>query len=349
MRNKREVKIGNVTIGGENKIAVQSMTNTDTKDVKSTVAQINALEKAGCEIVRSAFYDVDCTNYIKDIKKGINIPLVADIHFDYKIALGAIKNGIDKIRINPGNIGEDWKIREVVKAANDFGVPIRVGGNTGSLPKDVLEKYGVCAKSLVLSAQRNIEILEDMNFRNIVVSLKSSDVLICREAYEIMNEKNDYPLHLGVTEAGTILDSAIKSSACLGALLMEDIGDTIRISVSGDPVSEIGVAKKLLKCCGKLSEGVEIVSCPTCARCTLDIETLAGKVADYTKDIKKPLKIAVMGCAVNGPGEAKNADFGVAGGGGNGLIFEKGKTLKKVPESELFDNLKELIEKYKND
>lgn len=331
MRNKREVKIGNVLIGKDHPIAVQSMTNTDTKDVKSTVAQIKALENAGCEIVRSAFYDVQCTEYIKDIKEEITIPLVADIHFDYKIAVNAIKNGIDKVRINPGNIGEEWKIREVVKAAKDYCVPIRVGGNTGSLPKDIEKQYGISAKSLVLSAQRNISVLEDMDFRNIVVSLKSSNVLICKEAYEMMDELCDYPLHLGVTEAGTILDAAIKSSAGLGALIMNDIGDTVRISVSGDPVSEIGVAKKLLKFCGKLNEGVEVVSCPTCARCSLDIESLSSKVSEYTKDIKKPLKIAVMGCAVNGPGEAKDADFGIAGGGGCGLIFEKGKVLKKVP------------------
>lgn len=347
MKNTKEIRIGNVLIGGKNKIAIQSMTNTDTKDIDATVSQIKRLEEAGCDIIRSAVYDVECAKMIPQIKSRINIPFVADIHFDYKIAVEAIKNGADKIRINPGNIGEDWKIREVVKAAKDYNIPIRVGGNTGSLSSDILKEYGISAASLVESAKRNVNVLEDMDFTDIVISLKSSNVMICKEAYEAMSEITDYPFHIGVTEAGTLEDSQIKSAIGIGSLLLNGIGDTVRVSISGDPVNEIYVAKKILKTCGCLDEGVDIISCPTCARCSLDIEKIATEIKEYTKDIKTPLKIAVMGCAVNGPGEAKDADFGVAGGGGEGLIFEKGNILKKVSQDKLAGELIKLIEKYR--
>lgn len=347
MRKTREIQIGNIRIGAGHPVAVQSMTNTQTKDVAATVQQILSMEAAGCDIVRSAVYDLECARLIPQIKRRIHIPFVADIHFDYRVAVEAIKNGADKVRINPGNIGGRERVREVVKAAKDYRVPIRVGGNTGSLPKDVAQEYGVSAKALFISAQRNIEMLEEMDFHDIVVSLKSSCVPVCVEAYRMMAEVSDYPLHVGITEAGTLQDASIKSAIGIGTLLMEGIGDTIRVSVTGDPLCEIPVAQKILKYCGKRQQGVEIISCPTCSRCTLDIEALADKLADYTADITKPLKIAVMGCAVNGPGEAKDADFGIAGGGGQGLIFEKGKTLKKVPEAELYAELIRLVDKYR--
>lgn len=338
------ISIGAVRIGGGNPISIQSMTNTDTKDVAATVSQIHALEDAGCEIIRCAVYDMECADALSEIKKAIRIPLVADIHFDHRIAIAAIKNGADKVRINPGNIGGKKEILEVVKAACDYGVPIRVGANAGSLPKDILDKHGNTARALVAGAMRNIEILEEAGFDKIVVSLKSSDARICRDAYQRMSELTGYPLHLGVTEAGTYIDASIKSAIGLGALLLDGIGDTMRVSITGDPVREIGVAKKILRFCGERKEGAEIISCPTCARCTLDIEKLADQVSEYTKNITKPVKIAVMGCAVNGPGEAREADAGIAGGGGYGVLFSRGAVLKKVREEDLFEELKILID-----
>ncbi len=344
MRNTKEILIGNVKIGGANPIAIQSMTNTDTRNADATVRQIIDLEAAGCEIVRISAYDMECAEKIPEIKKGIHIPLVCDVHFDHRIAVECIRRGADKIRINPGNIGGKKEILEVVGAAADYGVPIRVGANSGSLPKDILQEYGNTANALVLAAMRNIETLAETGFNDIVVSLKSSDVKTCRDAYTKISRMTEFPLHLGVTEAGTYIDASIKSAIGIGALLLDGIGDTIRVSVTGDPVREIGIAKKILKFCGLRNEGVEIISCPTCARCTLDIEKLAGQIAEYTKNLPGPLKIAVMGCAVNGPGEAREVDFGVAGGGGMGLVFSHGNVLKKVPEEELFHELKKLID-----
>jgi (E)-4-hydroxy-3-methylbut-2-enyl-diphosphate synthase len=340
----REIAIGKVRIGAGNPIAVQSMTNTDTKDIKATVRQIRLLQAAGCEIVRLAVYDMECALAIPKIKKEISIPLVADVHFDHKIALAAIRSGVDKVRINPGNIGGRKEITEVVRAASDHNVPIRVGANAGSLPKDILKQYKNPAQALVAGAMRNVEILGETGFDKIVVSLKSSDARVCRDANQMISKMIDYPLHLGVTEAGTYFDASVKSAIGLGALVLDGIGDTIRVSVTGDPVREIGVAKKILLFCGARREGVEIISCPTCARCSLDIEKLAEKIAAYTENISKPMKIAVMGCAVNGPGEAKEADAGIAGGGGRGVLFSKGAVLKTVPEEDLFEELKKLID-----
>lgn len=344
MENTKEIAIGNVKIGGGNPVAIQSMTNTDTKDDSATVRQINDLADAGCEIARISVYDMECANKIPAIKKGIRIPLVCDIHFNHRIAVESIRRGADKIRINPGNIGGKKEILEVVRAASDYGVPIRVGANSGSLPKDILAEHGNTANALVLAAMRNIETLAETGFEDIVVSLKSSDVKTCRDACTQISKLTHFPLHLGVTEAGTYADASIKSAIGIGSLLLDGIGDTIRVSVTGDPVREIDIAKKILRFCGLRNEGVEIISCPTCARCTLDIEKLAGQVAEYTKNLAGPLKIAVMGCAVNGPGEAREADLGVAGGGGMGVVFSHGSILKKAPEAELFSELKKLID-----
>jgi (E)-4-hydroxy-3-methylbut-2-enyl-diphosphate synthase len=343
-KTTKEIAIGAVRIGGGNRVAIQSMTNTDTKDVAATVSQIHALTDAGCEIIRCAIYDMECADALSNIKDAIHIPLVADIHFDHRIAVAAIEKGADKVRINPGNIGGKKEILEVVRAALDYGVPIRVGANSGSLPKDISDKHGNTAQALVEGAMRNVEILEEAGFDKIVVSLKSSDARVCRDAYKMIAEMTGYPLHLGVTEAGTYTDASIKSAIGLGALLLDGIGDTIRVSITGDPVREIGVAKKILQFCGERREGAEIISCPTCARCTLDIEKLAEQVADYTRNIPKPIKIAVMGCVVNGPGEAREADAGVAGGGGYGVLFLRGAVIKKVHEKDLFEELKKLID-----
>ncbi len=340
----KEISIGKVRIGAGNPIAIQSMTNTDTKDIKATIRQIRLLQTAGCEIVRLAVYDMECAQVLPEIKKAIRIPLVADVHFDRRIAVAAIQNGADKVRINPGNIGGRNEILEVVRAASDYGVPIRVGANSGSLPKDISDQYGNTAQALVAGAMRNVEILSETGFDQIVVSLKSSDARVCRDANQMISKMVDYPLHLGVTEAGTYIDASIKSALGLGALILDGIGDTIRVSITGDPVREIGIARKILLFCGARRLGVEIISCPTCARCSLDIEKLADEVAAYTESISKPMKIAVMGCAVNGPGEAREADAGIAGGSGCGVLFSKGAVIKKVPEEDLFEELKKLID-----
>ncbi|ADL68930.1 4-hydroxy-3-methylbut-2-en-1-yl diphosphate synthase [Thermoanaerobacterium thermosaccharolyticum] len=350
MRKKtKEVRIGNIYIGGNNPIAVQSMTNTDTKDIKKTVNQIRDLQNAGCDIVRVAVLDFEAANAIKEIKKEINIPIVADIHFNYRLAIEAIKNGADKIRINPGNIGGEDKLKLVADAAKDSGIPIRVGVNSGSLEKDILNKYGgVTAEGIVESALKSVSLLEKCGFYDIVISLKTSNVPLTIESYKLISEKVNYPLHVGVTEAGTSCSGTIKSSIGIGTLLYMGIGDTIRVSLTGNPLEEVKVGKQILKSLGLSKGGVEIISCPTCGRTKINLIDLAKKVENATASIKEDIKIAVMGCAVNGPGEAKEADIGIAGGAGEGLIFKHGKVLKKVPEDRLFDEfMKELYDMLK--
>ncbi len=342
---KKEVRIRDKTIGGNHLIAIQSMTNTNTKDVASTIAQINELEKAGCDIVRIAVTDDEEVEAVKKIKSETNIPLVADIQFDYKIALGCIKNGIDKVRINPGNIGNEDKIREVVNACKAYGVPIRIGVNGGSLQKDILNKYGKkTTDGLVESVARNIDLLERFNFDDIVISAKSSDVNMMIDSYTEISKRFNYPLHLGVTEAGLFLSGAVKSSIGIGTLLYNGIGDTIRVSLTDDPLNEVKVAKEILKSLNLYNKGVNLISCPTCSRTKFNLIGLANKVEKMVEDLDKNITIAVMGCAVNGPGEAREADIGVAGGNGEGLIFKKGEILRKVKEEDLLEELKKEIE-----
>lgn len=331
------IKIGNQIIGGGNPILIQSMTNTKTEDVNATVEQILALEKAGCDIIRSTANNEDAAKAFKDIKKQIHIPIVADIHFDYKLAIMAMENGADKIRINPGNIGSIDRIKEVVKCAQNYNVPIRVGVNSGSLEKELVEKYhGVTAQGIVESALDKVHILEDLNFDNIVISIKSSDVLMCVKAHELIAKETNYPLHVGITEAGTITRGNIKSAVGLGIILNQGIGDTIRVSLTGDPVNEIVSAKLILKTLGLRSGGIEVVSCPTCGRTSIDLIGLANKVENLVTDYEHlNIKVAVMGCVVNGPGEAREADLGIAGGNGEGLLIKHGEIIKKVPEEQL--------------
>ncbi len=336
------IHIGNVAIGGGNPIAIQSMTNTRTEDVDATVAQILALEKVGCEIIRCAVPTMEAAEAIKAIKKQIHIPLVADIHFDYRLAIAAIENGADKIRINPGNIGDISRVKAVVDKAKEYGIPIRVGVNSGSLEKNLVEKYGgVTAEGIVESALDKVRIIEELGYDNLVVSIKSSDVLMCVKAHELIAEKCSYPLHVGITEAGTILSGNIKSSVGLGIILHEGIGDTIRVSLTGDPLEEIKSAKIILRTLGLRKGGIEVVSCPTCGRTKIDLIGLANKVEEMVQDIPLDIKVAVMGCVVNGPGEAKEADIGIAGGIGEGLLIKKGEIVKKVKEDELLDTLRE--------
>ena len=338
-RNKtKQIKVGNVIIGGNNKVVIQSMTNTKTKDVESTVKQINELENAGCEIIRVACLDIEDAKAIKEIKKGINIPIVADIHFDYKIALEAIKSGVDKVRINPGNIGSIEKIKKVVDACKEKNIPIRIGVNSGSLEKDLLVNGHVTAKGLVESARRHVKILEDLDFYDICISIKASDLDLCIKAYEEAAKTFPYPLHLGITEAGTDFSGTIKSSIGLGYLLRKGIGNTIRVSLSSDPVDEIKVAKEILKDT-KLLEMPTLVSCPTCGRTQIDLIPLAKKIEKFLETIEKPIKVAVMGCAVNGPGEARDADIGIAGGIEEGIIFKKGKIIKKIKQKDFYKEL----------
>ncbi len=340
----KEILVGNVKIGGGNPVAIQSMTNTSTKDVEATVAQILALEAEGCEIVRVAVPDIESGEAIKAIKKRINIPLVADIHFDYRLAILAMENGVDKIRINPGNIGKIENIKKVVDVAKERNIPIRVGVNSGSLESELIEKYsGVTPIGLVESALNNAKIIEDLGYDNIVLSLKASNVPFALEAYEKVAEKTNYPLHVGITEAGTLYKGNIKSAAGLGAILSRGIGDTIRVSLTGDPVEEIKSAKEVLQSLGLRTFGIEYISCPTCGRTEVDLIGIAQEVEERTKDLKRDIKIAVMGCVVNGPGEAKEADYGIAGGKGVGIIFKKGVLVKKVDESELVSELIEFI------
>lgn len=340
----RKINVAGVQIGGQNKVVIQSMTNTKTKDVKSTVEQILKLENASCEIVRVACLDIEDAKAIKEIKSKIHIPIVADIHFDYKIALEAINSGVDKIRINPGNIGDEERVKKVVDACKQKNIPIRIGVNGGSLEKDLLDSNGkVTAKAMVESARRHIEILEKLDFHNICISLKASDLDLCLSAYEEASKTFNYPLHLGITEAGTAFSGTIKSSIGLGYLLRNGIGDTLRVSLSDDPVEEIKVAKEILKDCNLYNESPKLVSCPTCGRTQIDLIPIAKEVEEFLQTIKADITVAVMGCAVNGPGEAKNADIGIAGGIKEGLLFKKGEIVKKVKQEEIVDVLKEEI------
>ena len=335
------VQIGNMKIGGGNPIAIQSMTNTKTEDVEATVAQIHALEKAGCEIIRCAVPTMEAAEALGEIKKQIHIPLVADIHFDYRLAIAAIENGADKIRINPGNIGDASRVQAVVDKAKEHGIPIRVGVNSGSLEKNLVEKYsGVTAEGLVESAMDKVHMIEEMGYDNLVVSIKSSDVLMCVKAHELIADQCKYPLHVGITESGTLLAGNIKSSIGLGLILHQGIGDTIRVSLTGDPTEEIKSAKLILKTLGLRKGGIEVVSCPTCGRTKIDLIGLANQVEQMVADIPLDIKVAVMGCVVNGPGEAKEADIGIAGGIGEGLLIEKGEIVKKVKEEELLETLR---------
>ena len=337
----RVVRIGDVAIGGENPIRIQSMCNTKTEDVEATVAQIRALTAAGCEIVRVAVPTVAAAEAIGDIRRQIKIPLVADIHFDYRLALAAMEHGADKIRINPGNIGEDWKLREVVNAAKERNIPIRVGVNSGSLEKDLLQKYGgVTAEGIVESALEKVHRIEELGYENLVISIKSSDVLMCIRAHELLADKTDYPLHIGITEAGTLLRGTVKSAVGLGIILYEGIGDTIRVSLTGDPLEEIKAAREILKSLGLRKGGVEVVSCPTCGRTEIDLIGLANRVESLVERYSDlDVRVAVMGCVVNGPGEAREADFGVAGGKGAGVLIRKGEVIRTMPEAELLPAL----------
>ena len=338
----RTVQIGGRVIGGGNPVLIQSMTNTKTEDVNATVQQILELEKAGCEIIRCAVPTMEAAGALREIKKQIHIPLVADIHFDYRLAISSIENGADKIRINPGNIGSTDRIRAVVDAAKERNIPIRVGVNSGSLEKELVEKYhGVTAEGLAESALDKVHIIEDLGYDNLVISIKSSDVLMCARAHELLSQKTDHPLHVGITEAGTLYSGTIKSSVGLGIILYQGIGDTIRVSLTGSPLEEVKAAKLILRTLGLRKGGIEVVSCPTCGRTRIDLIGLANKTEEMVQDIPLDIKVAVMGCVVNGPGEAKEADIGIAGGVGTGLLIRGGEVIKKVPEEELLSVLRE--------
>ena len=339
------IRIGDRLIGGGNPILIQSMTNTRTEDVEATVAQIKRLTEAGCEIIRCTVPTLEAAQAIKEIKKQITIPLVADIHFDYKMAIAAMENGADKIRINPGNIGGKDKVAAVVRVAKERNIPIRVGVNSGSLEKELVEKYhGVTAEGIVESALDKVHMIEDLDYQNLVISIKSSDVLMCVKAHEILAAQTDYPLHVGITESGTIISGNIKSSIGLALILHQGIGDTIRVSLTGDPVEEIKSAKLILRTLGLRKGGIEVVSCPTCGRTKINLIGLANQVETLVAGYPLNIKVAVMGCAVNGPGEAREADIGIAGGIGEGLLIKKGEIIKKVPESELLSVLKEELD-----
>ena len=341
------IRIGDVAIGGGNPVAIQSMTNTRTEDVASTVAQIHRLEKAGCQIVRSTVPTEEAARAFREIRKEIRIPLVADIHFQYRLAIMAMENGADKIRINPGNIGSRDNIRAVVDCARERNIPIRVGVNSGSLEKHLIEKYnGVTAEGIVESALDKVHIIEDMGYDNLVISIKSSNVLMSVKAHERMAKETAYPLHIGITESGTITSGNIKSAVGLGIILYEGIGDTIRVSLTTDPVEEIRSARMILSSLGLRSGGIEVISCPTCGRTEIDLISLAGQVEDMTRDYQLPLKVAVMGCVVNGPGEAREADIGIAGGKGCGLLIKRGEIVAKLPESELLAALKKELDNW---
>jgi (E)-4-hydroxy-3-methylbut-2-enyl-diphosphate synthase len=345
-KETKKIKVGDIYIGGESKIAIQSMTNTDTRDAKATINQILRLEEAGCDIVRCAVPDMEAAEAIKEIVKGIHIPLVADIHFDYRLALKAIENGVSKLRINPGNIGSTERVKIVAEAAKANNIPIRIGVNSGSLEKELLKQYGrVCPEALVQSALNHVKILEDVSFEDIIISIKSSDVVQMIESYKLISDKVKYPLHIGVTEAGTIWRGTIKSSVGIGALLSQGIGDTVRVSLTGDVVEEVKVGKEILKSLGYLNEGIQFVSCPTCGRTQIDLIKIAEEVENRIGNLNKNIKVAVMGCVVNGPGEAREADIGIAGGNGEGLIFKKGEIFKKVKEEDLVEELLKEIEK----
>ncbi len=341
-RETRQLKLGDLTIGGDAPISVQSMCNTDTRDVAATLSQIEVLQEARCEIIRCAVPDMDAAEALGAIKQGCRIPLIADIHFDYQLALIAVAQGVDGLRLNPGNIGDRWKIEEVVKACTERQVPIRIGVNAGSLERELLQKYGhPTAEAMVESAMGHIRILEDLNYRNIKVSLKASDITRTVEAYRLLAGQADYPLHIGITEAGTTWAGTIKSAIGLGSLLYEGIGDTLRVSLTGDPVEEVRVGWEILKSLRLREKGPVFISCPTCGRCQIELIEIAEEVERRLADFPQPLTIAVMGCVVNGPGEAREADLGIAGGKGQGILFCKGEVLRKVPQGELADALVE--------
>ncbi len=345
--NTKVIKIGDRVIGGGNPILIQSMTNTKTQDVKATVEQINRLAAAGCDIIRCAVPDMDAAKALSQIKKEISIPLVADIHFDYKLAIAAMENGADKIRINPGNIGSADRVKAVIDVAKERNIPIRVGVNSGSLEKNLVEKYkGVTAQGIVESALDKVKMIEDMGYDNLVISIKSSDVMMCVKAHEVISKQTNYPLHVGITESGTIISGNIKSSIGLGLILNQGIGDTIRVSLTGDPLEEIKSAKLILRTLGLRKGGIEVVSCPTCGRTQIDLIGLATKVENLVQNYDLDIKVAVMGCAVNGPGEAKEADIGVAGGVKEGLLIKRGEIIKKVPEEQLLGLLKEELDNW---
>ena len=336
------IKIGDRVIGGGNPVLIQSMTNTKTEDVRATVKQIQELAAAGCDIIRCAVPTFEAAKALAEIKKEISIPLVADIHFDYRLAIAAIENGADKIRINPGNIGSRSRVQAVVDAAKERQIPIRVGVNSGSLEKELVEKYhGVTAEGIVESALDKVHLIEEMGYDQLVISIKSSDVLMCARAHELIADKTDYPLHVGITEAGTLFSGNIKSAVGLGIILYQGIGDTIRVSLTGDPLEEVRSAKRILKTLGLKKGGIEVVSCPTCGRTQIDLIGLANRVERMVEDIPLDIKVAVMGCVVNGPGEAKEADIGIAGGVGTGLLIKKGEIVKKLPEDELLEALRQ--------
>ena len=344
-KQTRVVKVGNVVMGGNSPIVIQSMCNTDTRDVENTVKQILELEQAGCQVVRVAVPDMAAAEAVGEIKKRISIPLVADIHFDYKLALKVMYLGIDKVRINPGNIGEESRIQAVVEKAKQKQIPIRIGVNSGSLEKDLIQKYGgVTPQGLVESALRHVRILEKYQFYDIVVSIKASNVPFSVQAYTLLSQKIDYPIHVGITEAGTVYSGTVKSAVGIGAILLQGIGDTIRVSLTGNPVEEIKAAKEILKSVGMLEQGIELISCPTCGRTQIDLISIANEVEKKCKALNKKLKVAVMGCVVNGPGEAREADIGIAGGKGEGLLFKKGEIIRKIPENELVEQLMKEIE-----
>ena len=344
----KTVQIGDKKIGGGNPILIQSMTNTKTQDIQSTVAQILALERAGCEIIRCTVPDMEAAKAFAEIKRQIHIPLVADIHFDYKLAIAAMENGADKIRINPGNIGGPEKVKAVADVAKERNIPIRIGVNSGSLEKALLEKYGgVTAEGIVESALDKVHMVEESGYDNLVISIKSSDVLMCVKAHELLADKTKYPLHVGITESGTVQSGNIKSSIGLGIILYQGIGDTIRVSLTGDPVEEIKSAKLILRTLGLRKGGIEVVSCPTCGRTRIDLIGLTSQVEKMVEDYPLDIKVAVMGCAVNGPGEAKEADIGIAGGDGEGLLIKKGEIIRKVPEDQLLNVLKEELDNWK--
>lgn len=349
-KDTRVISIGDRVIGGGNPILIQSMTNTRTEDVEATVSQIHRLEKAGCEIIRCTVPTLEAAKAVGEIKKQISIPLVADIHFDHKMAIAAIENGADKIRINPGNIGGKDKVAAVVAAARERNVPIRVGVNSGSLEKELVEKYhGVTAEGIVESALDKVHMIEELGYENLVISIKSSDVLMCVKAHEILAGKTDYPLHVGITESGTIISGNIKSSIGLALILNQGIGDTIRVSLTGDPAEEIKSAKLILRTLGLRKGGIEVVSCPTCGRTKIDLIGLANQVESMVSEFPLDIKVAVMGCAVNGPGEAREADIGIAGGVGEGLLIKKGEIIKKVPEEKLLEVLREELEHWNDE
>lgn len=343
-KQTRLVQVGTVKIGGEEPVRVQSMTNTDTRDIEATVEQIQKLQAAGCELVRLAIVDQAAAQALEKIKAQVDIPLIADIHFDYRLALASIEAGVDGLRINPGNIGSQERVKEVVRACQDRGIPIRIGVNAGSLDKNLLKRYGgLCAEAMVASAMEHVRILEDLNFEQIKISLKASSVPLTVQAYRMIAERVDYPLHLGITEAGTMERGLIKTALGMGILLSEGIGDTIRVSLTGDPVDEVWAAYEILRDLGLREHGVELISCPTCGRCEIDLIDIATQVDQELRKIDRPLKVAVMGCVVNGPGEAREADVGIAGGRGSGLLFKKGEIIRKVPGESLVEALLEEI------